>query len=134
MELTGKQVHGVTVLDVRGRLIGEPANCDRFHELFRSLLDDGEKNFVVNLDGSEWADSRGIGMLIGAYTSARRSGGDLVLTRVSDRTANILRVTRLDLIFKSFASVEDAVKYLLGGSPGTGRASSAASTSTYPAI
>jgi anti-anti-sigma factor len=115
MELIGRHIHGVTVLDVRGKLIGEPVNCDKFHELFKALLDEGDKNFVVDLDDSEWADSRGLGMLIGAYTSARRAGGDLVLTRVTERTASILKVTRLDLIFKKFSCVDEAVKYLLAG-------------------
>ena len=134
MKLIGRHIHGVTVLDIQGKLIGEPANCEKFHELFRSLLDEGEKNFVVDLDESEWADSRGIGMLIGAYTSARRAGGDLVLTRVGERTTSILKVTQLDLIFRKFSSVDEAVKYLLAGESATKREGSSPTASNYRTV
>ena len=113
MTLTSEKVRGTVVVGVEGKLIGGLENVDRFHELFRSHLDTGEKYFVVDLGQTSWANSQGIGMLIGAYTSARKAGGNLVLANGCDRITNILRVTRLDYIFRCFESVEEATDDLM---------------------
>jgi anti-anti-sigma regulatory factor len=40
----------------------------------------------------------------------RSAGGDLVVMGASERIESILYVTKLNLLFKSFESEEDAVK------------------------
>ncbi len=118
MKLTQKEMHGVTVIEVHGKLIGGPENSDLFHDSIKSLLADGKKRVVVDLHRTLWANSQGIGLLIGAYTSVKNAGGNLVLARVIDRIHDILTVTRLLLIFKTFESVEGAVGYLQGETKG----------------
>jgi anti-sigma B factor antagonist len=51
-------------------------------------------------------------MLIGAHTSIANAGGELVLAHVTDRINDILTVTRLLLIFKTFETEDEALKYL----------------------
>ena len=116
MELTRNNVNGVAVVEVAGKLIGGLQSTDQFHKLFRSLLDDGDTKVIVNLSDTEWADSQGIGILIGACTSTRKAGGNLVLSHVTERIMNILRVTRLYLIFKTFDDDDAAAEYLLESS------------------
>lgn len=118
MKLTQKEMHGVTVIEVHGKLIGGPDNSDLFHDCIKSLLADGKKRVVVDLHRTLWANSQGIGLLIGAHTAVKNAGGNLVLARVIDRIHDILTVTRLLLIFKTFESVEGAVGYLLGEKKG----------------
>ena len=113
MKLTKKEVRGVVVVGIHGKLLGGPDESDRFHQLFKSIVDEGKKNVVVNLRRTSYANSLGIGMLIGAYTSIRNSGGELVLAHVIDRINNILIVTKLLLIFKTFETMDEAVDYLL---------------------
>lgn len=116
MELTRNKVNGVAVVEIAGKLIGGLQSTDQFHEFFRSLLDDGHTNVIVNLSETEWADSQGIGILIGACTSARKAGGNLVLSHVTERIMNILKVTRLYLIFRTFDDDDAAAEYLLESS------------------
>jgi anti-sigma B factor antagonist len=118
MKLTQKEVRGVTVIEVHGKLIGGPDNSDLFHDCIASLLEDGKNRIVVDLHRTLWANSQGIGLLIGAHTAVTNAGGNLVLTRVIDRIHDILTVTRLLLIFKTFEGVEEAVGYMLGESKG----------------
>jgi anti-anti-sigma regulatory factor len=40
----------------------------------------------------------------------RRSGGDLCIMNVSDRIESILYVTKLNLLFKTYESEEEALK------------------------
>jgi len=118
MKLTHKEIRGVTVIAVHGKLIGGPENCDLFQNKIKSLLADGKKRIVVDLHRTRWANSQGIGLMIGAYTSVKNAGGELVLTRVIDRIHGILTVTKLLLIFKTFENVGGAVDYLSGETKG----------------
>lgn len=116
MKLIKRDVRGVVVVEVHGKLIGGPENSEMFHDLFRSLVEDGKNKVAVNLRHTRWANSQGIGMLIGAYTSLRKVDGDLVLAHVIDRIKDILTVTRLLLIFKTFETEDEAVEYLVESS------------------
>jgi anti-sigma B factor antagonist len=118
MKLTQKEMRGVTVIEVHGKLIGGPENSDLFHDCIQSLLEDGKTKIVVDLHRTLWANSQGIGLLIGAHTAVKNAGGNLVLSRVIDRIHDILTVTRLLLIFKTFTSLEEAVGYMLGENKG----------------
>lgn len=110
--LARKDVGDVTVVTVSGKLIGGPENSALFHDMIKSAIEEGRRKFIVNLAETEWANSQGIGMLIGAYTSASNAEGSLVLAKTGDRIQDILDVTRLSLIFKSYPTVEDAAAAL----------------------
>ena len=117
--LKSKETRGIAVLEVSGKLIGGPDSSERFRDYFKKLVADGERKAVVDLRGATWATSQGIGMLIGAYTSMKNAGGELVLASVGDRIKDILNVTRLINIFELFDNEDDAVKHLIGESGGS---------------
>jgi anti-sigma B factor antagonist len=117
MELVRKKAVGASIVEVHGKLIGTPDNCDAMHRLFKSFLDKGDNKIVVNLGDTPWANSQGIGMLIGAFTSVSNAGGNLVLSNVPDRIIDVLAVTKLNLVFKTFDDEDQAVKYLTGADP-----------------
>ena len=114
MKLNKRDIAGIAVVDIEGNLIGGPENSDKFHGFFRSLLEDGYRNVVVNLKFTPWANSQGIGMLIGANTSVKKLGGELVLAHAEDRIHNILTVTKLDRIFPTLGTEDDAIRYFGG--------------------
>jgi anti-sigma B factor antagonist len=91
------------ILDLNGKLTGGP-DADTFREVFKSLIDQGKKNIIVNLEKVSWINSTGLGILISGYTSVRRGGGDLVIMHASDRIESILYVTKLNLLFKAYES------------------------------
>lgn len=113
MKLTKKDVSGAVVVEVKGKLIGGPDESDLFHGFFRSLLDEGKNKIVVNLGKTPWADSRGLGMLMGVHTSATNAGGELVVSHVEDRLKRLMAVTKIQLLLPSFESDDDAVTYLM---------------------
>jgi len=113
MKLTKKEVRGVVVVQIHGKVLGGPDESDKFHRFFKQLIEEGKTDVVVNLKRTPYMNSLGIGMLLGAYTSIRNAGGNLVLAHVIDRIQNILIVTQLAIIFKTFDTVDEAVDYLL---------------------
>ena len=113
MKLTRKDVRGVVVVGIQGNIIGGSGDSEKFHEMFKSIIEEGHRDVVIDLGRTSYANSLGIGMIIGAYTSLKKAGGELVLARVIDRVKGILAVTQLLLIFKTFETVDEAVDYLL---------------------
>jgi anti-sigma B factor antagonist len=113
MKLAIRHVRDVVVVDVYGKLTGGSENSRKFQTVIKALVDDGRNRVVVNLRHTSWANSQGIGMMIGAYTIVKNAGGRLVLAHVVDRIKDILTVTRLLLIFKTFEKENEAVDYLV---------------------
>ena len=109
MKITQREVDNAVVLDLSGKLTGGP-DAETFREVFKSLIDQGKKNVVVNLEKVSWINSTGLGILISGYTSVRRGGGDLVIMHASDRIESILYVTKLNLLFKSYETEDEALK------------------------
>lgn len=109
MKITQREVGNAVILDLNGKLQGG-ADADTFREVFKSLVDQGKKNVIVNLEKVSWINSTGLGILISGYTSVRRAGGDLVVMRASDRIESILYVTKLNLLFKSYEAEDEALK------------------------
>jgi len=108
LKITQRDVDNAVILDLNGKLTGGP-DADTFREVFKSLLDQGKKNIIVNLEKVSWINSTGLGILISGYTSVRRGGGDLVIMHASDRIESILYVTKLNLLFKSYESEAEAL-------------------------
>jgi anti-sigma B factor antagonist len=109
LKITQREVDNAVVLDLNGKLTGGP-DAETFREVFKSLVDQGKKNIIVNLEKVSWINSTGLGILISGYTSVRRGGGDLVIMHASDRIESILYVTKLNLLFKAYDSEEAAVE------------------------
>ena len=117
MKCRERKVAEAIVVDVEGKLVGGP-NSGEFHGLIKRLLEEGERRFVINLQETPWANSQGIGLLIGALTSVTNEGGKLVLAESGERIRDVLKVTRLYMIFENFATVDAAVRDVLGGHNG----------------
>jgi anti-sigma B factor antagonist len=108
LKITQREVDNAVILDLNGKLTGGP-DADTFREVFKSLIDQGKKNIIVNLEKVSWINSTGLGILISGYTSVRRGGGDLVIMHASDRIESILYVTKLNLLFKAYENEDEAL-------------------------
>jgi len=89
MKANSRQVNGVTVVDMSGRItLGEGSVVLR--DTIRDLLSKGQKKILLNLGNVTYIDSSGIGELVSAFTSVRNQGGELKLlnlTKKSPRSA-----------------------------------------------
>jgi anti-sigma B factor antagonist len=81
-------------------------------QLRQRLLDLGEQGrhrIVVDMDGVEFLDSTGLGVLVGGLRRVRHHGGALRLVCGQDRIVKIFRITGLDKVFDLYDSVDAAV-------------------------
>jgi len=96
-------------LTFRGDLLGEPDGTivrKKIHDLVAGNV----KHVVIDLGAVQHINSAGLGALVAALTTMRKSGGDIRLARVGDNVQNILMITRLVRIFDTYDSVEEAQK------------------------
>ncbi len=70
------------------------------------------KIVAVDLKDIEMINSMGLGLLVASYTSLKKHSIQLVLISPNEKIANLLKITHLDTIFKSFNSLDDFIATL----------------------
>jgi anti-sigma B factor antagonist len=84
------------ILDISGRLCFlEVALVDRVNK----LLDDGHRDFVLNLAEVPYIDSFGLGQLIAVWSSIEKNSGQMTLLRPTDFVRKLFQITKLDSVF-----------------------------------
>ena len=94
LNLNIREDSGVTVIEISGRLtLGEVAT--RVTDEVRRLLAEGKKRLLIDLAGLTNMDSSGLGLLVSAYATVNREGGQLRLSNLTSRIKDLLLVTKL---------------------------------------
>jgi anti-sigma B factor antagonist len=98
MKATNRQVDGVAVVDMSGRItLGEGSVVLR--DTIRDLVGKGQKKILLNLGDVTYIDSSGIGELVSAFTAVRREGGELKLLNLTKKVHDLLQITKLYTVF-----------------------------------
>jgi anti-sigma B factor antagonist len=109
LKITGKDVNGITVLQLEGKIIlGEESNTLR--ERVRNLLGDNKRSIVMNMGNVTYIDSAGLGTLVAAFHSARNQGAVLKLSNLGQKFQEVLQVTKLLTVFEVFDSEAAAIQ------------------------
>lgn len=105
LEIT--EQHGWAVLAVSGEV--DVATAPRLRERLIALVSDGQTRIVVDLEGVDFLDSTGLGVLVGALKRVRTQGGDLALVCTEARILKVFEITGLTKVFAMHRSVDEAV-------------------------
>jgi len=109
-----KQAKAV-VVRCQGRIVfGQEVDDLRLAVL--SLLKETNR-VILALSSVDHIDSEGLAALVGLFISARNRGGELKLAELSAKARELLRVTRLDEVFKTYNSVDEAIASLQPAKP-----------------
>jgi anti-sigma B factor antagonist len=103
----------IIVLDITGEVkLGESA--ERLSgELAAILSDEQVEGVILNLENINYMDSTGLGELVGYLSRFQDSGKRLKLVNPNRTIAKLLELTRLNQIFRTYASEEHALEDLL---------------------
>ena len=94
MQIDERVVDGVTILDLKGSMtLGK--GDELLKDKIDSLLQQGKKEILLNLEGVLYVDSAGLGEIVRAYVTVSRQGGKLKLTNLPKRTYDLLGITKL---------------------------------------
>lgn len=101
----GREPH--TVLAVRGEV--DVYTAPRLREKLVELVSQGKHQVVVDLEGVDFLDSTGLGVLVGGLKRLRSHDGDLSLVCTQPRILKVFEITGLTKVFSIFGSVDEAV-------------------------
>jgi anti-anti-sigma factor len=78
-------------------------------ETLRTILNDGVRWILLDLDQVRFLDSAGLGELVACYKRAIQKGGDIRLMRPSAKVRELLEMTGLVRVFRVFTDETEAL-------------------------
>jgi len=116
LKMTDREVDGASVVALDGRIVlGEESQALRVE--LKSLIAEGKKKIVLNMDNVKYIDSAGLGILVAAHVNAKTQGASLKLSNLGKKFQEVLQLTKLLTVFDvynteaaavaSFAKLED---------------------------
>ena len=102
-----QKVDSHAVVDVKGEI--DVYTAPKLREKLIELVSEGSYEVVVNLEGVDFLDSTGLGVLVGGLKRVRNHDGSLQLVCTQEKILKIFRITGLTKVFPIHASVEEAV-------------------------
>lgn len=108
METKVRQVDGITILDLSGKItLGEASGK------LRSAVQDAlgnSKKILLNLADVNYIDSAGLGELVSAFTTVKNAGGELKLLNLTKKVRDLLVITKLVTVFDVKDSEQEAIQ------------------------
>ena len=103
LSLETRQENDRTVVEVGGEI--DVYTAPKLRECISGLVDDGQRQIIVDLEQVEFMDSTGLGVLVGALKRVRTVEGNLDLVCTQERLLKIFRITGLAKVFVIHDSV-----------------------------
>lgn len=113
MKLDSRTYADVVVVAPEGRL--DHDNCDAFRAGLQPCLDRAGvagQHIVLDLSGLEYVSSAGLRCFMLAAKQARGQGGKIVLAALRPVVAEIFQISRFDMVFELFPSLQAALAAL----------------------
>lgn len=109
LKITNREVGGVTVVSLSGRLTLGDASAT-LRQSLKDLLEGGNKKIVLNLGEVGYIDSSGLGELVSSFTTVKNAGGELKLANLTQKVNDLLTVTKLYTVFEVHNDEQAAVQ------------------------
>jgi anti-sigma B factor antagonist len=107
LSLSTRAERGRTVVEVTGEI--DVYTAPKLREQLAELVDSGRHDIVVDMQGVEFLDSTGLGVLVGGLKRVKQHGGSMNLVCTQERILKIFRITGLTKVFPIHDSVAAAV-------------------------
>lgn len=99
----------IGVIEVKGSLVGGE-ETDDLRSAVADLVEQGNKNLVIDLSKVTYLNSTAIGVLVSAHTTYSRNKGKVKICGINKNINNIFVITKLTLVFEVCETREDAIK------------------------
>lgn len=96
---------GCAVVNITGEI--DLTSSSELWDLLVELPARGRREIVVNVDGVDFIDSTGLGLLVAARKRVRLEGGNMSLLCAKRETLLVLELTGLDEVFEIGSSLDD---------------------------
>lgn len=106
LTLVTREADGTTIVAVAGEI--DVYTAPRLRDKITELVSDGVYQIIIDMEGVEFLDSTGLGVLVGGLKKVRAHDGSLQLICNQDRLLKIFRITGLAKVFTIHESAEAA--------------------------
>ncbi|MFH1408271.1 MAG: STAS domain-containing protein [Nanoarchaeota archaeon] len=107
----------VAVIALEGD-IGMKGNADSLPNVIDELLAEGKRNILVDLQGVNWVNSEGFGILLSSNIRVTNANGQFKLMRAGERFNNLYLVMHLHRAFPIYPTEDEALaSYETGAKP-----------------
>src|SRR5690348_9391679 len=98
---------GFTVIEVGGEI--DVYTAPKLREKLITLVEEGSYQLIVDMEGVEFLDSTGLGVLVGGLKRVRAHDGWIDLVCTQSRILRIFKITGLNKVFSIHNSVVEAM-------------------------
>ena len=119
LSIETQKVGDAVVLHVAGEV--DVFTAPQLREALVGVIEEGSRGVIVDLQGVDFLDSTGLGVLVAGLKRVRQYGGDLSLVCTREHILKILDITGLVKVLKVHDSVEAATA--AAGDEGSGEGS-----------
>jgi len=109
MQLSERQVIGVSIIDLSGDPTAPDDNARALRENVTALLLRGQRRIILNFAAIRHIDSSWLGEIVESYKVSASNGGILTLAGISPQLRSLLRTTTLSSILKSYDTEQEAI-------------------------
>lgn len=114
MQISIRELSGVTILDLSGRLVSGDGDAV-LRDALEDLIDEGRQRILVNFGKVTSMDSSGIGELVSGWKHARERGSSVAILRPGDRVRYTLHLSQILPLLAVYEDEETAVEALGAG-------------------
>ncbi len=115
MKIDNQILDRILILALEGDLIGQDSGMKMLSIVNEEVINESVDHCALDMSDVRYMDSSGIGVLLTIYNEfGNRTNGRMILVNPSNQVINILKITKLDTVFKIVTSREEAVKELKG--------------------
>lgn len=103
-----KETDAIPVLAVQGEV--DVYTAPKLKSRILSLIDNQQYSMIIDLNGVDFMDSSGLGVLVGGLKRVGPHDGSIILVLNRPNILKIFKITGLDKVFKIYGSVEEVPK------------------------
>lgn len=107
LSVTTREEGGRTIVEVGGEI--DVYSAPTLRDRLNALVADGHHDLIVDMQGVEFLDSTGLGVLVGGLKRVRTHNGSLQLVCSQERVLKVFRITGLTKVFAIHDTVEQAL-------------------------
>ena len=96
------------VLHLSGRILSDEGLAAILADVDKAIAQ-GAKNWICQTKELTYCNSTGLNLFVRVLTKSRNAGGDCVLAEVQPAVVKLLELSKLNEIFTSYASLDEAV-------------------------
>ena len=102
-----KKQGGFALLQVAGEV--DVFTAPKIREQLIDLVEQGDHDIIVSLEGVDFLDSTGLGVLVAGLKRVKMHDGTLSIVCTKDKILKIFRITGLTKVFPIFETEEAAI-------------------------